>query len=129
MNYVIKVQLHGSAYSLKAQLHGSGSSSNLNYITKACWKPLHVQYVCALYAYDMRHVCIIICVHVEPWPHRAVCYCTPWLLSVLLGPLELLDLLSLLVRSKLHLASFCQLLVSHRLFSSHSSSSLRRLSR
>ena len=39
---------------LKAQLHGSGSSSNLNYITKACQKPLCAQCVCALYAYTLE---------------------------------------------------------------------------
>ena len=39
---------------LKAQLHGSGSSSNLNYIMKACRKPLCAQCVCALYAYTLK---------------------------------------------------------------------------
>ena len=39
---------------LKAQLHGSGSSSNLNYITKACRKPMCAQCVCALYAYTLE---------------------------------------------------------------------------
>ena len=44
----------GEAETLKAQLHGSGSSSNLNYITKACRKPLCAQCVYALYAYTLE---------------------------------------------------------------------------